>query len=283
MNNSMKWGLLALLSPVLVACFPLNDSGDGLNRNNAGDAGNATGKSTEIGDELRSDIEDSIENYSGSTTGVVSVPIDVCGESEPTLQLDVQFDTPTGKNTAELTATADCTYQRNDNSEVVIKQGSNINYIGSSTTDMSENPWVTTGEFIVGYDFEVETTAGAQISGARDLEVEGSHTTEVFWEGINITSIESTSVNSASGEVYAPKLGQWLELSTQTDIVANYELNFTTPSNSFFNRSAGVHRLEDENGNNVTVSYRVDGDSKTQYIDYILNNGAFDWTISYSY
>jgi hypothetical protein len=88
-----------------------------------------------------------------------------------------------------------------------------------------------------------------------------------------------TSTNKASGEVYAPGLGTWLEISTPIDVVANYEISIDNP---FFNRSAGEHRLEDSEGNYVSIGFTINESTTTQYIDYDLN-GGIQWQVNYQY
>lgn len=287
--RQQNW-LIALIIPALAGCFPLGDDGTPLDRNNSASAGTAMGKSTEIGDLIRADIEDAISDNEQtanslyfpntiqsktvsipSNTSAVSVQVDVCGTGEAPLQLDIWFDYPeTGSNTAQLEATEDCTYQNKANT--VITAGSTVAYVGTpSTTEASS--------FEAEYNFELESTNGTQTAGARDLVVTGSHNSEFTFSPL---AYSGTSTNSANGEVYAPNLGEWLELTTSTNVVANYSVNFTTPADSFFNRSAGTHKLEDGNDNFVSVTYSIDDESETQFIDYDLN-GDFQWQVSYSY
>jgi hypothetical protein len=52
----------------------------------------------------------------------------------------------------------------------------------------------------------------------------GEHTSTVNFV-LTDARYYGTSTNKASGEVYAPGPGTWLEISTPIDVVANYEIS----------------------------------------------------------
>lgn len=291
--TALKVALMMFSLPLVVACFPVEDSVS-LERGNSASAGAAMGKTTEFGDLIRSDIENAIDDHQAGRSAAkalyhpnltaartvslpsseaVSVQIDVCSQGEVPLELSVWFNTPEGSNTAQLRATQDCTYI--NKTETVIKKGSTIAYVGSAENS-SDSLLKTTGTYTAEYNFELASVSGSLIGGARDLVLTGTHETELTL--VPSLSIDGTATNSAQGEVYAPSLGVWLSLSTSENITSHYSIS----ADPYFYRSQGEHALEDNNGNSLSILYRINENTSMQYIDYSLND-SINWTVSYEY